>query len=435
MRPLAPPLLIIALLLLPGCTSLVPRDYLFYPVVTKECAEHAEIVTTAISYPVITDDCAENVKVVTIPLPVIASSPNEGVTTGALTAFLVHNDRDEVTSLVAPQLNFNPNFGTTLTLYGVFYPSSHRSVEFNLSRSTRVNEDYETRIRDVSLLNGKLESNLFIYHFTDGSSRFFGLGPGTLESSETNFAGVEDGITYTGAYPLFGDMYFQLGERLRKARLKPGAIEDLTFTKDRFTESSAPGLDGFTAHAQKIALLYNSLDSISMPLSGGYARLSLEGSTKVLGSETDYLRYEFEAKGFLPADRDKRFITAFRFLYSQVPGSDVPFMERPSLGGESTLRGYGRNRFIDSTALILNLEERIRLFRWTVFDVNADWEFAPFIDIGAVSGSPDKLMKESFKFNPGFGLRAVVRPNIVGRIDAGWGKEGLAVFVGLGYPF
>jgi hypothetical protein len=29
----------------------------------------------------------------------------------------------------------------------------------------------------------------------------------------------------------------------------------------------------------------------------------------------------------------------------------------------------------------------------------------------------------------------VIRPNIVGRIDVGYGKEGPAVFVGLGYPF
>jgi hypothetical protein len=38
-------------------------------------------------------------------------------------------------------------------------------------------------------------------------------------------------------------------------------------------------------------------------------------------------------------------------------------------------------------------------------------------------------------FSPGVGIRAVVRPNIVGRMDIGWGSEGMAVFVGLGYPF
>jgi hypothetical protein len=41
----------------------------------------------------------------------------------------------------------------------------------------------------------------------------------------------------------------------------------------------------------------------------------------------------------------------------------------------------------------------------------------------------------AFEFNPGVGFRAVIRPNIVGRVDVGVGHEGPAVFVGLGYPF
>jgi hypothetical protein len=46
-----------------------------------------------------------------------------------------------------------------------------------------------------------------------------------------------------------------------------------------------------------------------------------------------------------------------------------------------------------------------------------------------------KTRSKNIQFNPGIGFRAVVRPNIVGRIDVGFGDEGIAVFVGLGYPF
>ena len=99
------------------------------------------------------------------------------------------------------------------------------------------------------------------------------------------------------------------------------------------------------------------------------------------------------------------------------------------------MRGYGRNRFIDSTYLLCNIEERIRLFRWEIFNVTADWEVAPFIDLGAIMESLDQAMAKDFEFNPGIGFRATVRPNIVGRVDIGFGKEGPAVFVGLGYPF
>ncbi len=139
-------------------------------------------------------------------------------------------------------------------------------------------------------------------------------------------------------------------------------------------------------------------------------------------------------KGFIPLDR-ARYITAFRLAYNQTLGDDVPFLERSILGGETTLRGYGRNRFIDSSYLLLNLEERVRLFRWEIFNVTADWELAPFIDLGSVMKALDRANTQSFEFNPGIGFRALVRPNILGRVDVGFGKDGPAVFVGLGYPF
>ena len=70
-----------------------------------------------------------------------------------------------------------------------------------------------------------------------------------------------------------------------------------------------------------------------------------------------------------------------------------------------------------------------------MFNVNVDWEAAPFIDFGSVMKSISQAQPRDFEFNPGLGLRGVVRPNIVGRIDVGFGTDGPAVFVGLGYPF
>jgi outer membrane protein assembly factor BamA len=410
------PLAVIALALLcSACTSLVPREKLPYPLATEESADQ--------------------VKIVSLPLPVIAASPNEGFTSGALGAFLVHNKRDEVTSLIAPQLNFNPNFGTTTTLYAAFYPSPARSVEINLSRSTRVNDDYEMKLRDVTLMDGKLELNAFLYHFTDGSSRFYGFESGSTQDGETNYANREDGFTITGTWPLYKHVSLQIGERLRRVAIDRGAIDSLPFVRDRYDTAGVPGLNGFTAHAQKLALVYSTLDSPTMPTYGGAAKLSVEGSLRFLGSDENYRHYEVEAKGFVPADTGKRFISAFRVLYNQTLGDMVPFLERSILGGENSLRAYGRNRFIDSSCLLLNLEERIRLFRWEIFDVTADWELSPFVDSGAVMHSLKSVSGDDFHISYGVGLRAVVRPNIVGRMDLGWGSEGMAVFVGLGYPF
>lgn len=400
-------------LLLGGCTSYIPRENLFL----LPC-----------------ENCGEKVKLVTIPLPVIASSPNEGITAGALAAFLFHNKNDEIATLLAPQVNHNSNFGITTSLYGSLYPSPERNIEFNLSQSTKINYDYEFKARDASLLEKKLELNVSGFAFADGSARFFGFNAKSPQQKETNYTSEELGYSISAGYPIARHIQVVVGDRFRDVAVRRGAVSKLPAIQDVFTPEQVPGLNGFSAHTLKLSLVYSTLDSRDTPTSGGYARFSFEPSFKALGGAADYRHYEAEVKGFIPLD-GARYISVFRLMYNQTLGNDVPFLERSILGGETTLRGFGRNRFIDNSFLLCNLEERIRLFRWEVFNVTADWEVAPFIDLGAVMESLDKAAARNFEFNPGIGIRAVVRPNIVGRVDLGVGRNGPAVFVGLGYPF
>ncbi len=404
----------VLLFLLTGCTSFIPHDRLPYPLTNETYGTE--------------------VKVVTIPLPVIASSPNEGITAGALTAFLLHDRNDNISTLLAPQVNYNKNFGVTGTFYGAFYPSPDRSWEFNLSKSGTVNEDYEFRLRDKTFLDRRLETNLFAYAFSDGSARFFGFNAKTPQQSETNYNDREIGFTLSVGYDLGRHIQLVVGERYRDVDIQRGAVKSIPYLKDRFGVQDVPGINGFVAHAQKISLIYSTLDSQIAPTFGGFAKVSMEVSAQLFGSSADYRHYEGELKGFIPLDND-RYVSVFRLVYNQTLGETVPFLEQSILGGETTLRGYGRNRFIDNSYFLLNLEERIRLFRWEVFNVKADWEIAPFIDFGAVMERLDRASVRQFEFNPGIGIRAVVRPNIIGRVDVGIGHDGPAVFVGLGYPF
>jgi outer membrane protein assembly factor BamA len=414
MRFPAPLLLLTISLCVLACTTMVPRKKLPDPLTN--------------------DTFGEQVKVVTVPLPVIASSPNEGLTLGALVAFLLHNEKDEVSTLLAPQVNYNRNFGVSTSLYGAFYPSPVRNWEFNISKSTHVNEDYEFRYADRSLFNGKAEGRSFLYFFTDGSARFFGFGSSSLQANETNFGDRESGITLSLAYGIAENLRLVVGDRFRRVDIVQGAVSSVPFIGDKFSAAEVPGIDGFTVHAPKLGLVYSTLDLPALPTTGLYAEVSVEESAKALGSSVSFVHYQAEVKGYVPS-WSARWISVFRIAYNRTPGSDVPFLERSILGGETTLRGYGLYRFIDSTSLLLNLEERIRVFRWKVFDVMTDWEVAPFVDCGGVMGSLGSARRDDFKINPGVGFRAVVRPNIVGRVDIGFGNEGAAVFVGLGYPF
>ncbi len=406
--------LLIAIWLLSGCTSYISREKLPFPLTNGNCDEQT--------------------KVVTVPLPVIASSPNEGITAGALTAFLIHNRKDEISTLLAPQVNHNSNFGITASLYGAFYPTPDRAIELNLSQSSKVNHAYEVRLRDISQLDKKLELNAYLFKISDGSSRFFGFNAKSPQQMETNYANDETGYTISAGYQIGKHYQITLGDRFRDVDIKRGAVRKVPYIKERFATDDVPGINGFTTHAPRISISYSTLNNRDTPTYGGYARFTFEPTMQALGGVGDYRHYEVEAKGFIPLD-NARYVSVFRLMYNQTLGKDVPFLEQSILGGETTLRGYGRNRFIDNSFFLCNLEERIRLFRWEVFNVTADWEVAPFIDLGAVMESLDKANGTNFEFNPGIGFRAIVRPNIVGRVDLGIGKDGPAIFVGLGYPF
>ena len=407
-------ILLVMAVALASCSYNIPRSYL--------------------PYPVSNDSFNDPAKTVVIPLPVIAASPNEGITYGGLVAFLLHNAKDEVSTLIVPQLNYNEHFGVTSTLYGAFYPSADKNLKVNLSKATRINEEYRVRYLDEKFLSDKLELNFTAFDYTDGSSRFFGFQSNSSTQDETNYADQEVGVGAAVGYRFGTHLQLVLGERYKKVAIKKGAVAAVPFITEVFSPEDVPGVGGYHVHAQKISLVYSTLDSTGMPTSGKYLRFSIDNNAKALGSGSDYQGYEAEAKLYYPT-HEGRYVSVLRFAGNQTVGNRVPFLEQSILGGETTLRGYGQNRFIDKSFLLLNLEERIRLFRWEIFNVKADWELAPFIDFGSVMKTLVEAKASSFEFNPGIGLRAVVRPNIVGRIDVGVGKDGPAVFVGLGYPF
>jgi outer membrane protein assembly factor BamA len=384
--------------------------------------------------PLTNDTFADPVKVVNIPLPVIKTDPNEGVSLGALSAFLLHNRNDEIGTMIVPQVNQNEHFGTTLHVFGAFFPEPGRRWEVTLSKSTRVNEDYTLKYRDSTFLDRKLELGGEGTVFTDGSARFFGFQSKSRASNETNYADEEQGFALSAGYWITPDVQLTLGDRFRHVDIGRGAITSLPAIREKFSTADVPGIGGFTTHAQQFALVYSTLDNSDMPTRGIYGRGLIELSTVDLGSGADYRHYMIELKGYVPLD-GTRYVTASRFAYNQVLGDRVPFLERSILGGKRSLRGYGDNRFVDSSSILLNVEERIRLFRYPVFNVNTDWEIAPFLDLGAVARNLLTASPKNFVANPGVGFRAVVRPNVVGRVDVGFGREGPAIFATLGYPF
>ena len=147
-----------------------------------------------------------------------------------------------------------------------------------------------------------------------------------------------------------------------------------------------------------------------------------------------YSRYELEVKKLFPSE-SKRAILVVRADLQATIGSQVPFFEQSSLGGQNNLRGFGLDRYIDKHLIAFSIEERIHILRTKLAGVTADFEVAPFLDTGQVFNSFKDVSFQDYRMTPGLGFRAIVRPNVVGRVDYGYSREGGAVFAGLDFPY
>ena len=113
------------------------------------------------------------------------------------------------------------------------------------------------------------------------------------------------------------------------------------------------GRRGRHIHAQRVALIHDSRDSLTTPTEGLYISMFAEASTELLGSDADYVKAGVEGiwlKPFL----DRRVVFVARGLFEGTSGeSDTPFQVLPTLGGVDTLRGFGENRFYGDARLAL----------------------------------------------------------------------------------
>jgi outer membrane protein assembly factor BamA len=368
-----------------------------------------------------------------IPLPAIDTDPNAGATYGVLPVLLFKDDAEQVRSIVAPSLTYNENRGVTGTFRYFGYPTALERFDFVVSYSETIERKLDIHYRNLGLFAGRFHADVQFLHDRDATIRFFGLGPDSKRVDETNMT-----LEVTGFYTLVGvnltrTARLSLGETVQRFEVRRGAVPNLPFTRDVFP--ALPGVDGATVHAQRVALAYDSRDSLTTPTQGLAVTLFTEASAEVLGSHSDYIKSGAELVYLRPV-WDARLVLVGRGLVEAISGDgNTPFQIRPTLGGATTLRGFSQNRFFGDARLLFNLEGRVQLFTLHLFGVTAEFQAAPFVDVGKVFSTTDQLVGSGFEVTPGIGFRGLAAPSVVGHIEIGVSREGPAIFVGLDYPF
>ena len=367
------------------------------------------------------------------PVPSVSTSKNDGNDVGLITPILITDPDGELKYIVAPMIVRNSIVGTRGALNLFRYEPGGREIRFIGSFTERIERKLVFSYADPAFSQGRYSLNFGASFFKNATSRFFGLGEATSEPQQTNYTAREGRANWRFGVYANEVTQISVGQRVRDVRLQKGAT-DLPFTGDRF--STVDGVQGESIIlGHRATFYYDTRNNLVTPTDGMAVTAYAEVNQNIRnGDHPVYSRYEVEVKKLFPSE-SKRAILVVRADLQATIGTQVPFFEQSSLGGQNNLRGFGVDRFIDKHLVSLSIEERIHLARTRVAGVIADFEVAPFLDTGQVFNDYKDVSFKSYRMTPGVGFRGIVRPNVVGRVDYGYSREGGAIYAGLDFPY
>jgi len=367
-------------------------------------------------------------------IPAVATAKNDGVDIGVIVPYIFADDEGRVTKIIAPMYIHNEFVGSRATLNLFRYPARGEQIKLIASFTEKTERKFLLDYQTLFLNGGQYSLEGNVGFFKNGTARFFGLGNQTRENQETNYTDRELLGFITGGLYVGPGRRLTWTERLRNVEVRVGAVPNIPYTQSVFPEIKGTG--GATVWGHKLAFLDDTRDDTLTPTVGSYLALFLElAQSLTADTNTVFSRYGFDYRILLP-NQTKQYTFVFRAkLEATVGGAEIPFFERSSLGGQTSLRGFGVGRFVDNHSLVFNFEERIQLFHLKVFGTVAEVETAPFLDVGKVTDTFRYRAFSQYEANPGIGFRAIARPNVVGRVDFATGNEGQTVFAGLDFPF
>lgn len=366
-------------------------------------------------------------------LPAISTDPNVGPTYGLLPVLVLSEKvHHHIRHLLAPSYTHNSLFGQTATMRYYYYPTDESQLFATGSYSTETNRELKIRYQDTAFLEGRAFIRAEGYSSSDGSPRFFGVGPGTHSQDEAGYTAKDRGGRFAVGVNFLQSWRASGGLRYRRLGVDSNIVPEVSDLSKKFPDLPGLAIENTVAH--EVRLLWDTRDFPVTPSRGSSGEFFFEKTNGAFGSDADFIRYGLEGKRFF-LWRNPKQVTVVHGLYEWANGPQIPFYELPSLGGRETLRGFGDGRLADRGRLLFNLEQRVTVASLSLMGVQTQFEVAPFFDLGTVFPTLPQIRRKDLRPVYGLAFRAAVKPNVVGAVDVGIGKEGSAVFVGINYPF
>ncbi len=369
-------------------------------------------------------------------LPVIDTDPNRGTTFGVMPIWVLQGEKDErIEQIHAPSLTYNQDFRFTPTYRYYWYPQEDASVVARASYS-KYEREAMGQWEDRTVLGTPYDVMLRVQYNVDAGQRFFGLGPDSAKAAEANYK--EEYWQYKWAFgiPLMSHASrwrARVFQWYQSGRILNGPFEGLQEFHSTFPRQYS---ENYQQNMETRAVLeYDSRDNATTTTRGGHVEAFLGRAVRNLLSAYDYNRYGADARWFRPWESEPTRVFAIQGRFEQLLGGNPPFWTLPRLGGKYSLRAYGDGRYVDRGVSFVNVEQRFTPFEFKSAGVTTEFQIAPFAGAGTVYEEPSRASTRYVRPVVGTAFRAVAKPQVVGSIDFGVGREGLSVFMDINYSF
>ncbi len=368
-----------------------------------------------------------------IRLPIMDTDPNRGITGGVMPIWVIQGEHDDrIEQIHAPSLTYNRTFKLIPTYRYYYYPHDDASLIVRASVSRYEREALGEYI-DRGFAGTEHDVLLRFQYNVDAGQRFYGFGPDSAKSGEANYK--EDYWQYrvgVGTPFVKGGIWrANISSHYQSGRILDGPLKD--FTKFRFAYPDQFSEVRHQTNETRLTLEYDGRDHGVTTERGNFFSAFAEASMRDYMSSYDYERYGADYRWFKPWGKDR--VLAVQAKYEQVIGQTPPFWLLSRLGGKYSLRAYGEGRYIDRGMSVVNVEQRFKLMEEKMGGVTTEFQLAPFVGVGTVFDNPNRAASKYLRPVVGAGIRAVAKPQVVGSVDFGVGREGLAVFMDINYSY
>lgn len=267
---------------------------------------------------------------------------------------------------------------------------------------------------------------------------FWGLGPDSIRARGSTVKIEQVELTSVVDVDLTYSTVLSLESVYQHTNIRNGDDGRMNNIKTGFP--TIPGINGDDELNWTLNLENDKRDQPKRPTHGHYEQIAFGYHHGVQGSNARYFKYKAQFSWFWPVLSDRR-ILAFRFYgehNSEINGRDVPFFNQAHLGGHlsnpddgAPLRAYQRNRFIDRSVALFNLEYRYNV--WEYRDLKLDTIL--FWDEGQVFDKFSEWQIKDLRESYGIGFRLFLAEHNIVSLEFAHGDEGTEIYARTGAIF